>query len=142
MTATVLAFMSLGITEIAMLGFVALLVYGGDLPEIMRNFGRGYAKFRKAVHEMTQPVRQELEDIKRAPEPDPVPAALPAATSADAPPDEEEDPTRGQAEAAASDGTPDAEVEEEALPEPFAPEEPAPQPSPRPRYDLDEPPPV
>lgn len=63
MTPHCLAFMSFGFTEILVVGVVALLVFGGRLPEVMRNVGQAYAKFRQGLHEISKPVRDELRSV-------------------------------------------------------------------------------
>lgn len=63
MTPHPLAFMSFGFTEILVVGVVALLVFGGRLPEVMRNVGQAYAKFRQGLHEISKPVRDELRSV-------------------------------------------------------------------------------
>ncbi len=57
---TVFAFLGLGMLELVVIGFVALLVFGGRLPEVMRNLGRTYAKFRHGMSEFTDPLRDEM----------------------------------------------------------------------------------
>lgn len=133
MTAPLLAFMSLGFTEIVLVGFVALIVYGGDLPEVMRNLGRGYAKLRRSLHELTQPVRDEIDVIKNAPVPDETPRQAPPAAL---PAGEDEDPHIPSPE----DETDASEVEPD-LPPPMGRPDELPRPPRRP-IDLDEPPPV
>ena len=43
------AFMSFGFAEILLVAVVALLVFGGNLPDVMRNLGRSYAKLRQSL---------------------------------------------------------------------------------------------
>lgn len=139
MTAPLLAFMSLGFTEIVLVGFVALLVYGGDLPEVMRNLGRGYAKLRRSLHELTQPVRDEIDVIKNAPVPDDRSrsasrGALPEGENGDTP--DAQDAAPGTPEGEEPDDEPEPD-----LPPPMGLPDERPQPPRRP-IDLDEPPPV
>ncbi|MHC5009659.1 MAG: Sec-independent protein translocase subunit TatA/TatB [Planctomycetota bacterium] len=54
------AFLSLSIGEMLIIGVVALLVFGGRLPEVMRNLGRAYAKFRQGMTDMSRPIRDEM----------------------------------------------------------------------------------
>lgn len=54
-------FDGIGFSEILMVGFVAVLVYGGRLPEVMRSFGQAYAKFRRGLNEASQPLREEIQ---------------------------------------------------------------------------------
>ena len=44
---TVVAFFSMGLPEMLLICVVALLIFGGKLPEVMQNLGRTYAKFRR-----------------------------------------------------------------------------------------------
>lgn len=70
-----LAFMSFGFAELLLVGIIALLVFGGNLPDVMRTLGRSYAKFRQSLHEFSRPVRQEMRELTRLPPSDapPVP---------------------------------------------------------------------
>lgn len=61
MAPTPALFDGIGFTEILMVGFVAILVYGGRLPEVMRSFGQAYARFRRGVSEASQPLREEIQ---------------------------------------------------------------------------------
>ena len=79
-----LAFMSFGFTELLVIGTVALLVFGGELPDVMRNLGRAYAKFRQGLHDMTTPVREEFRRVR-----DDVPNLRDAVTGNEATPTEE-----------------------------------------------------
>jgi len=58
-----LAFLSPGIGEMLIIAVAALLVFGGHLPDVMRNLGRTYAKFRHGMNEVTHPLRQEMRRI-------------------------------------------------------------------------------
>ena len=87
-SASQLAFMSFGFTEILLVGVVALLVFGGNLPEVMRNVGQAYAKFRQGLHDISKPVREEFRELsKSAPDPEPTPrsTAKPAAKESETP---------------------------------------------------------
>lgn len=124
---TPLAFLSMGISEMILVAVVALLVFGGRLPEVMHTLGKTYAKFRRGMSELSSPIRHEmrrLDEQARAPRP-----------SA---------PDRGNVPA--DDAPPPYEVPEETVKAPTerAPEEPAPRPplSPSGGGALDEPPPV
>lgn len=69
------AFLSLGFSEMLVLGLVALLVFGGRLPEVMQGLGRTYAKFRRGMNELTHPIRQEMRNLDvTSPPPPPRPA--------------------------------------------------------------------
>jgi sec-independent protein translocase protein TatA len=52
---------SLGVSEIAFIFVLALLVFGPKkLPEIGRTVGRGFAEFRKASNELKRSINTEL----------------------------------------------------------------------------------
>ena len=59
-----LGFMSFGLTEMLVIGTVALLVFGGELPDVMRNLGRAYGKFRQGLQDMSKPVREEFRRVR------------------------------------------------------------------------------
>lgn len=54
------AFLSFSFGEMLTVGLVALLVFGGRLPEVMRNLGRAYARFREGMNDATRPLREEM----------------------------------------------------------------------------------
>jgi sec-independent protein translocase protein TatA len=115
------AFMSFGFSELLLVGVVALLVFGGNLPDVMRTLGRSYAKFRQSLHELSRPVRDEMREITTLP-----PRVPPVAKDEKTPypeyPDYEE--ARALAEADAKPAVEGA------------------APSARPEVEIDEPPPV
>lgn len=57
----------IGFSEILMIGFVAILVYGGRLPEVMRSFGQAYGRFRRGLSEASQPLREEIQRATTTP---------------------------------------------------------------------------
>ena len=117
------AFMSFGFSELLLVGVVALLVFGGNLPDVMRTLGRTYAKFRQSLHELSRPVREEMREITTLP-----PARRPVASTDKPPvpeyPDYEEALALAEAEA---ESTPKVDT---------------PLPPPRQDVQIDEPPPV
>lgn len=69
---TVFAFLSMGISEMILIAVVALLVFGGRLPEVMHTLGKTYAKFRRGMSELSNPIRNEmrrLDEQAKAPRP-------------------------------------------------------------------------
>ena len=60
-------FMSFGFSEMLIVGVVALLVFGGNLPDVMRTLGRSYAKLRQGLHELSRPVREEIQKVRDLP---------------------------------------------------------------------------
>ena len=45
-----LAFLNLGFSEMALVAIIALLLYGSDLPEVARTWGKAYQEFRRNLH--------------------------------------------------------------------------------------------
>jgi sec-independent protein translocase protein TatA len=39
----------IGTTEMLIIGFIALLMFGNRLPQVMRSLGRGVTEFKKGV---------------------------------------------------------------------------------------------
>ncbi len=68
MTLGALAFLSPGLFEIMVIGVVALLVFGGNLPDVMRNVGRAYAKFKTGLQDISKPVRDEIRQVRELPQ--------------------------------------------------------------------------
>ena len=83
-------FMSFGFTEMLVVGVVALLVFGGNLPDVMRQLGRSYGKFRQGLHELSRPVREELQKVRDLPPS--VDISQPDAPTASEEPDDSEHP--------------------------------------------------
>jgi Sec-independent protein translocase protein TatA len=60
------SFLSPSFGELALIGVIALLLYGSDLPQVIRSWGKTYAEFRRHLNG----VRSELNDaIYAEPEP-------------------------------------------------------------------------
>jgi sec-independent protein translocase protein TatA len=145
MTGAPLAFMSLSFGEIAMLGIVAILVFGGRLPEVMRNAGRAYGKFRRGLDDLANPIRQEMRSLddqaslSRRP--------TPATTQEKPLPPLATEPPPGvypTEDAPAPEQNPDPDGDPDSLPE-AEPAPPRPAPTSRPEdrgTAADEPPPV
>ena len=108
--------MDLGWGEILFIGFVALLVYGGRLPEVARSVGRSVAALKKGFSETTAGVARDLdpglddalrEPVRKTVRPAPrelatedvsspqVPAADGAGPAAEAGPPTQGSPTQG-----------------------------------------------
>lgn len=63
-----LAFLNLGFGEMALLAIIALLLYGSDLPEVAKTWGKAYQEFRRNLNGF----RSELNNvIYSEPESDP-----------------------------------------------------------------------
>lgn len=132
-----LAFFSFGFTELLVVGTVALIVYGGDLPDVMRNLGRTYAKFRQGLSDMSKPVRDEFRSHARN-----VPTTADVLRSE--PKDQPTPPQPDGTSTETAEETPDAAAEKpRATNAPRYPKYEAPSGSQDdPWDDLDEPPPV
>ena len=50
-------FSSFGYTEMLLLGVIALMLFGSKLPEVARNFGRGYREMRRKVDDLQREFR-------------------------------------------------------------------------------------
>jgi len=61
-----LAFLSMGLSEMILVAVVALLVFGGRLPEVMHSLGKTYAKFRRGMNELSNPIRHEMRRLDAA----------------------------------------------------------------------------
>jgi sec-independent protein translocase protein TatA len=53
------SFLSPSFGELALIGVIALLLYGSDLPEVLRSWGKTYSEFRKQLNGM----KNELNDV-------------------------------------------------------------------------------
>jgi sec-independent protein translocase protein TatA len=54
-----LAFLNLGFSEMALLAIIALLLYGSDLPEVAKTWGKAYQEFRRNLNGF----RNDLNDV-------------------------------------------------------------------------------
>ena len=127
------AFLSgIGFSEMLLIAFLSIVVFGGRLPEVLRNLGRGYAKFRQGLHDVSKPIRDEIQHATRLPDLyTPPPAALPAGRAV--PPDAAP-PAAPAAYAMDTPGTAAGAVAPETAPSPW--------PEPLRRDPFEEPPPV
>lgn len=50
-------FSGLGYTEMLLFGVIALLLFGSKLPDVARNFGRGYREIRKKMDDLQREFR-------------------------------------------------------------------------------------
>jgi Sec-independent protein translocase protein TatA len=77
-----IAFGSLGFGEILLIAAFAVVLWGPDLPKVMREVGRGYARLRRHLwdlrYEIERAAEEEEERARAAPAAVP-PPALPAA---------------------------------------------------------------
>lgn len=127
---TILAFMSFGFSELLLVGVVALLVFGGNLPDVMRTLGRNYARLRQSLNEFSRPVREQMREVTRLPPPD-----VPPVTSSEIPPVPEDQDEHPDFYDTLPDDLPVEDVDEKSN----AADATAPPPS---GPEIDEPPPV
>lgn len=94
-------FGNIGLGEMVVLCIVALLIFGGKLPEVARKVGQGISEFRRGLKEEARRIEHEL-DVPPPAAPAPVTPGA-ATTSAAAPAPGE---TPGSPAPAPSDSTP------------------------------------
>ena len=116
------AFLDFGFSELLLVGVVALLVFGGNLPDVMRTLGRNYAKLRQTLREFSAPMREEINRVRDMPTPEGIVSQVVDDINETPPPGSEgfdDEPP----EITSSDA-PDAEPEESGTAEPKAKPEP------------------
>jgi len=52
---------SMGIGEMALIAVVAVVLFGGRLPEVARTFGGYYSQFRKSLAEIQDSIKTDLD---------------------------------------------------------------------------------
>ena len=57
---------SIGITELVVLGVVAVVLFGKRLPEVARNVGRSYGELRKGLTELQSTINTEVDSSDSA----------------------------------------------------------------------------
>jgi len=68
---------NLGFGELFVLAIVAILVFGGQLPDVARKVGRGVSEFKAGLSGHMNEIRSDV-DIRADLEADPAPDAPPA----------------------------------------------------------------
>ena len=48
----------IGAPEVILIGFVALLLFGNRVPDVMRSLGRGISEFKKGVANVEEEIRR------------------------------------------------------------------------------------
>ncbi|MBQ2236172.1 MAG: twin-arginine translocase TatA/TatE family subunit [Muribaculaceae bacterium] len=58
-----LLFGTLGTSELLLIAFVVLLLFGGKkIPELMKGLGKGVRSFKKGMNDVEEEIKQPLED--------------------------------------------------------------------------------
>ena len=57
-----LALFSLGTPEIVVIGFIALLLFGSRLPNVMRSMGRSVVEFKRGMREVEEEMNKPTPD--------------------------------------------------------------------------------
>jgi sec-independent protein translocase protein TatA len=92
-------FSNIGVPELLVILFVALLLFGSRLPEVARSLGRGIAQFKRGVQEASAEATKAIEAADEQPQPpQTTPGAAPAAKDAPtaAPPQPDQPQPPGQ----------------------------------------------
>jgi len=64
--------------ELAVIGILAVVLFGGNLPDVARKFGSSYAQLRRSMQDVQQQFRQAQSEASRAMSmDDPKPSASP-----------------------------------------------------------------
>jgi sec-independent protein translocase protein TatA len=50
--------LGIGAPEVVVVGFIALLLFGNRVPEVMRSLGRGISEFKKGVSNVEDEIRR------------------------------------------------------------------------------------
>jgi sec-independent protein translocase protein TatA len=67
-----LAFLpNLGMTELMIVAFVSLLIFGNRLPSVMRSLGKSVTEFKKGVAGIEDDIDQAISSDKKPPTPQP-----------------------------------------------------------------------
>jgi sec-independent protein translocase protein TatA len=58
-------FQNIGMTEMIVIGIVALLIFGRRLPEVGRSLGRGIVEFKKGLRDTGEELNQIGSDVRK-----------------------------------------------------------------------------
>ncbi|MDE6115448.1 MAG: twin-arginine translocase TatA/TatE family subunit [Muribaculum sp.] len=62
-----LLFGNLGLSEVLIIAFVVLLLFGGKkIPELMRGIGKGVSSFRQGMNEIQDEIKKPIDDKQDA----------------------------------------------------------------------------
>ena len=77
---------NLGFGELFVLALVAIIMFGGQLPDVARKVGRGITDFKRGMNEQLGEIRSDLEvDTRTAEDPSPPADWEPPAQDEDCP---------------------------------------------------------
>ncbi|GAA5505906.1 twin-arginine translocase TatA/TatE family subunit [Novipirellula caenicola] len=74
--------------ELMVIGVIAVVLFGGNLPEVARKFGSSYRDVRRTLNDVQQQFREAEYEAKRA-----LTMDTPASTKLDEPEEEPEEPS-------------------------------------------------
>ncbi len=52
--------------EMAVIGVIAVVLFGGNLPDVARKFGHSYSQLKRSLNEVQQQFRDAQRDVDRA----------------------------------------------------------------------------
>jgi len=55
-----------GITELIVIGVVAVLLFGSKLPEVARSLGSSYQQFRKGLSDIQSSIKEDMDSVKNS----------------------------------------------------------------------------
>ena len=57
-------FGSMGVTEVVVIGILAVLLFGSKLPEVARSLGGSYQQFRKGLSDIQSSINEDMDSVK------------------------------------------------------------------------------
>ena len=55
-----------GITELIVIGVLAVLLFGSKLPEVARSLGSSYQQFRKGLSDIQSSIKEDMDSVKNS----------------------------------------------------------------------------
>ena len=55
-----------GITELIVIGVLAVLLFGSKLPEVARSLGSSYQQFRKGLSDIQSSIKEDMDSVKQS----------------------------------------------------------------------------